>query len=329
MKRIPITVLLLAAAFLASLDSTLVRHASVLGMSECSVRQWLSVPDRLDVAAFGSSRVRAGLSPDAIAQASAGALRSNVNFGRSGLSAMRSYVMLRDLVERGARPRFVFLEVDLEALQTSEPHAAIRPGAQAAFLRYADLASVLEIDGGLGPVGKARLLALTTLDKVRESIIPVLRGAALLDAVRPVDQPVRTCLLANEFALGERGSRELAAQREAMLALHHDRERSYAPGHPRAFQRAQELYYLARIRELLATHGAGLVVARHGAAYEPPLSPAAVAAVRVDVPEFAQPPASLVRATWPTFLDASHLGPDGRAAYSAWLARRLLAPAGR
>jgi hypothetical protein len=320
--------LLAAAAFLASLDAVTVRQAAVVGMGDCSVRQFLGLPRHVDFLALGSSRVRSGISTQAIARASGGALRDNFNFGRSGLSAMRSYITFRDAVEQGIRPRFVFFEADLDALQDTNADAPIKMPVNAAFMKYADAELMLQLsEEELGALSRLRLRLLTWLDKVRGSIIPVVALDPLWALVRTQGAPVPSCQDRADSVQTERGERELQALRRRRAEQGFDptvAERAFREGAASSSPRQQELFFIARARELARTVGAVLLVARHGSAYEPPLSRDAVAQIRRAIPEFVQPPGPVILATWPDYVDATHMGPNARDRYSAWLAGQML-----
>lgn len=327
MRIVPVAVLALAAVFLLSLDATVVRQASVVGMGDCSIRQFVNLPQNVDLLALGSSRVRTGISTEAIVQASGGRLRSNFNFGRSGLSALRSYITLRDAVDRGVRPRFIFMEVDLDALQDTNVSSPIKMPGNVAFMKYADLGVMLEAPHELRMSAKTRLYLLTLLDKVRGSIIPVLAMDPLWGHFRAPGPPVASCQDRADSDITERGRAELEAVRQRELVRNQDTRsmhRAFRPGAAESPLRQQELLFIGKVRELARKLGAVLVVARQGSAYEAPLSDDAIAQIRRDTPEFAQPPDDVVRASWAHFTDAAHMGPRAREIYSAWLAQRLL-----
>ena len=315
----PVAVLLAALAFLLCVDLTPVRHAAVVGLGGCAVRQITRLPPRVDVVALGSSRVRAGISPAVLTLASGAELAVNMNLGRSGLSAMRSYVTLRDALEQGMRPRFVVFEIDLDALQRADRPGPVRLPLHAGIMRWRDIDLLLQLHHDLPAIDRARLQLLGAAAKVRGAIIPVLGAAPVIgqlgDGALVVD-----CQAGLDAEQARQGAGELAERRGLVPAA--AREFSLAP--PEAQERRQELFFIDRARELCHEHGIRLVVVRPGAAYEPALSPSALAVVRALVPEFDEPPAEIVEATWSGFLDAYHMGPSARERYSAWLAGRLM-----
>lgn len=330
MRWLPVAVLAVAAAFLTTLDAVAVRQASVVGMGKCSVRQLLNLPQRIEFIALGSSRVRAGISTEAIEHTLGSAPSSAFNFGRSGLSTLRSYITLRDAMDRGVRPRYVFLEVDLDALQDAQDASPIKMPVNAAFMKYADTALMLELPEGRSSLSIARLCLLTLLDKIRGSVIPVLSMDPLWATLQPGAAPVASCQAGADFERTERGERALDALRRnlpARGAADDHAVREYRAGANGSAARQQELLFVGKVRELAHAHGATLLVARHGQAYEPPLSESAIEAVHRDVPEFVQAPADVVRATWADFLDATHMGPQARVIYSTWLAGLMSRPA--
>jgi len=315
----PKAVLLAALAFLLCLDLAPVRHAVVVGMGDCAVRQFVHLPGHVDMMALGSSRVRAAVSTQAIAAASGGVMSANFNLGRSGLSAMRSYVTLRDTLDRGVRPRVVVLEIDLDALQRRDADGRVRLPLHAAIMRWHDIGLLLDLHSDLSTVERWRLVLLAAAAKVRGAIIPMLGGAPVTGQLG-IDAPVADCQAGLDAEQARQGVTELAERRRtAQAAL---REIALAPADAPA--RREELFFVERVRALCLAHGIGLVVVRPGAAYEPVLSPRALADVRALVPEFDEPPAALVQAAWAEFLDASHMGPGARERYSVWLTGRML-----
>jgi hypothetical protein len=316
-----------AAAFLLSLDAAVLRQASVVGMGECSIRQFLSLPRDIDFLALGSSRVRSGISTQAMERASGGVLRNNFNFGRSGMSAMRSYITLRDVIERGARPRVVFMEVDLDAFQDVNTSSPIKMPANAAFMKYSDVELMLEYPEGLSTLSAMRLRLLTWLDKVRGSIIPMLALDPLSGQLRSPRTPVPSCQEPADFEQTRPGKQEMEALRHRLSERSADfavSTREMRQGSATSPKRQQELFFVAKARELARGLGVTFLVARHGSAYEPPLSRGAVAQIRLEIPEFVQAPDSVIRESWKDFVDIPHMGPVAREQYSAWLAEYIV-----
>lgn len=313
----PKVVLLATVAFMLCIDFTTVRHAAVVGMGNCAVRQFVRLPETVDVLALGSSRVRAGISPAIMSSASGGALSANFNLGRSGLSAMRSYVTLRDALERGVRPRFVYLEIDIDALARTEDRLQLP--MHSAIMRWRDIGLLLELHSDFTPIERLRLRLLAAAAKVRGAILPVLGGAPLTGLLGG-NGPVLGCQDGLDAVQARRGASELAERRLIVPAV--ARELDLAPAESRA--RREELYFVDRVRALCRKHGIRLLVARPGAAYEPALSERSLQQVRALVPEFDEPPADVVKASWGGFLDAYHMGPLARERYSAWLAARFM-----
>lgn len=324
LRHWPALIVLCGLLLFVFLDSPLVRHAAVLGLGHCSLQQYAGAPLAPDFLAFGSSRVRHGISPEEINRASHGRLSNNYNIGRAKLSAMRDYLLLRDLVDRGVRPRVVFVELDLDALRPQSGVQPIRLPPHAAMLKYSDLGLLQQAYPDLDVSTRARLTVLEALSKVQGALAALVTGAplrALLDEQAPAP---RDCRARKPMRWGlkywERRLGRPAADGEPPNPLE-TRPFQVSPDSPAA---RQVLFFMARIRELCRQHGIGLVVARHGAIYEPALTPSAVEEVRLLVPEFIQPPPELVRRTWAGFDDRAHMGHDARMLYSHWLTSQLL-----
>lgn len=327
MRVWPVSLIILAFSFLSSLDSILVRHAAVIGMAKCSVEQVVNMPSQVDLLALGSSRVLEGISTSTIEAASHGTIRRSFNLGRTDLSALRSYVILRDILERGIKPTIVFVEVNINALMDGGSQDQVKIPPHSAIMKFSDIGVLVESHKELGNVELHRLKVLAIFEKVRGSIIPILSGVPVLAWLRAGKQPISDCMDTYSEKQLRIGQEQLEKHRLAYLSTHRVGKPIETDYRPRATVSAswrQELFFLEKIRALCQARGIALVVSRHWRAYEPPLSDSALAEIKTLIPEFEYPPKDLIRHTWAYFRDVAHMGPKAREIYSEWLTSRLM-----
>src|SRR5688572_23352902 len=108
--------LVISLAFLVWIDTSYVRYTIESDRGNCSIWQIIRLPRDVDAIAIGSSRVRRGFDPKFVVSLDDGRLRSVYNLGRRGRDVIRNYVMFRDLLERGVRPKFAYIEINIDAL---------------------------------------------------------------------------------------------------------------------------------------------------------------------------------------------------------------------
>jgi hypothetical protein len=319
MRLWPIVLLAAGLFFLLYIDAPNMRHAAVLGLGNCSVQQYYGIPANPDFLALGSSRVRQGIAPEEIGAESNGRLTRNYNLGRSGLSSPRDYIVLRDLLERGVRPRAVYFELDLNALLRSTDVRLLRVPQYVALLKYSDLYLLQKAQPNMNSVERAQLTALTGLEKLRGAIVAFASGAPFGSAI-PVGQAPHHCRPQDVTAPGI-GQRLRAHIKRAQEP---ETDRQMLQLTPDSAEARQVLFFLAGVRALCQQYGIALVVARPGAIGEPGLGAADEAAVKALAPEFVQPPRELAREIWADFDDETHMGSAARVRYTRWLAKVLM-----
>lgn len=316
--------LLALAGFLYWTDRPAFRYGFVGGSQDCSVRQMVRMPASADFAAFGSSRVRRGIDQSLIVEASAEQISEPFNLGRPQRNIVRTYRMLQDLYDRGTELDYIFVEVDLDHFR---PGTHTQPGVDnyVGVLKYGDILLMNSALKEMQLLPRLHFVGRHLLKKLGDSIAYAASGKfahnyALLD--RPIEN---VCWKRRFDRSTARDRKRLEEWRVKMARKHGDLKTAVDDGAVDATsaQAVAELFFLRRIRDLAARHGTTMIVSQHWRAYQPPLSPQVVAQLQEIIPDFAYPPADVVRSTWPHFMDTRHMGEKARRAFSLWMVSEL------
>ena len=330
MKRALWPALVLAALifFLVWADTPGFRHGMVRGPQACAVNQILSLPPDADFIVIGSSRARESIEPEWLTDASEGRIRHPMNFARSGKGAARNFALLDDLLARGARPTTVLFEVDLDGLMSDEDPRTIPVEHDVGFQPFTAVLESFVIHPQRPLIERLHNVALKILVKVRTALVYALSG----DAVSHQYQAYRSggAEAICKTSLYEVRRRIHIRRYEASIKQF---DKLFGPARSTAeddrfslgetLHAQTELFHLEKMRALAARHQVQLLVTRMWKAGQPPLSQAALSRIRAVIPEFIYPSAEHVRDSWENFIDATHLNPKGREAYSRWLAEEV------
>ncbi len=325
---LPLCLLATLAACIAFSDAVGFRHSFVFNSPSCAVRQVRHLPEHTDFIAIGSSRVRRGIDMGLLEADPDLELRGAFNFGRPGRNPARNLAMLQDILDRGIRPGHIYVEIDLDALASVDDGLALPVMRDASFLTWQHLWSM-----SLSPQSRPWLerlhLGLRHLHaKLNGAIVNTVSGQYLGLQKLKTGPHERVCwrdsfdtpTATNQFRKA-RGKQQFEA-RFGDLSQAWDQE--FVPG--RGWRFETELDQLQKLRELARSHGIGLVISRHWAAYQPPLTPQSIERIQALVPEFVYPDESLVRSSWDGFFDQSHMDSPARAQFTNWLIEQLKSP---
>jgi len=309
----------------ASSNLETVRFSSVLNGSVCSAKQVINLPEKIDVALIGSSRIRRGISTEVLKEESRGEFTEVYNFGRPYRQILRSESLIAHLLEAGKRPSIVVLEIDLDVVRMgSDKRWSWSPG-EAAFL------SLREVLAAVPPTVIARqdIMLRAMEEKLRVALARYLSGDALRIFLGFGEAPETVCWRP-DFDLESEGKQQARATMEAAnRAIFGDLEAAiddrFVPEIGAAGR--MELAVLDRIRHRLAEAGVRLVVVRPNGYTAPLLSPAVIGRLSSLVPELRLPPEDLAIKLTRMHMDGSHYSPAGRELFSRWLTGVLLAQA--
>jgi hypothetical protein len=322
----PVAVLTILLCFLVWSDSADFRHGLVPQTPACAIGQLKHLPADTDFIAIGSSRVLFGIDPETLRIASGGLIQKPFNLGRAGLSAARSYSVLRDLLAQGVRPKYAYFEVDLDAIRNAPSSGRITPDQHIATMSYRDIALLREAHADRPVLEGISAVTESMLKKLKTSLAQTLSGAASRNLRHADTRPPVVCWKPrydqqSDKKIADLRERKASFQRaypHAALAS----DNGFSPAHG-SWQATQEIYFVRKMAELARLHGITFVIGRHWDAYSAPLSRHSLAEIRHIFPEFIYPPPELVRETWPYFYDPRHMGEGARRIYSQWLARQL------
>lgn len=299
-------------------DSTPVRHSGTPSMGRCGVNQFENLPLHPSVIAFGSSRVREGIDPFALDVALHSIGEPSVNVGRTGLSSMRSFVMLRDVLARGVRPHAVVFEIDLQALEGGVPGNPISAPQFAAYMTWKDVVHVAAPFSELSELNRLRLIALTAMAKFGGSVIALL-GAGPLHTWDAAALQMHCRSAAYDLMLVN-----AANLRNGLTSKTTPTKGTAPPLVTQAGLRSpnalQELYYIGLARALCKSQRITFVAIRPKMRGELPLSKASLDELLNVVPEFREPSADEASKMEPGYADDKHMGAPARDLYSKWLA---------
>lgn len=324
----PTLVLALLAVFLFWADSVGFRHGMVMSQQACGVNQILSFPRDVDFVVIGSSRTRQGIDPDLLRDASDGLIRTPMNFSRSGKGAARHFTLLKDLLEEGARPKTVLLELDIGSLMSDTDPSSIPVQRDAGFQSFHTIFQSFYIHPQRPLIERAQNVALKSLIKLRASLVYAASGDAFKhqfqafksDGAASVCRPKyvrRRPIHIQRYEESIKQFDEIFGPSRATMT-----DDRFSVGD--TLQAQIELFYLNKVRSLASQYGVQLLVTRLWRAGQPPLSDQALSRIRAIIPEFIYPPSELVRGSWENFLDATHLNPKGGEDYTRWLASAVV-----
>lgn len=316
-----------------SADFSDIRHGSARNASVCIGQQILNLPKETDVLLIGSSRMRRGISAQRIDEILADGSTA-YNLGRPGLSAARSFVLLRDLFDRGLAPQVVVLETAVEAIRNvddlDKDFSDWRWRADtAAVLKYADVFALPKQSADAGIVGQFALVSQAVFSKLENNISRRTAGD-LEDLNLPEGtKPEQVCFLPEfDNPSPDRIKHNAASKEKAKSKVMVEIGDPYTDYDDRfAFELNSyvrtELYYLEKIRNLLDTAGTEFLLIRVHPFARPPYSDRVLAELEAVLPEFVEPPADILRQTYADFIDPAHMGPASREIYTGWISEEI------
>lgn len=318
-------------AFLVSLEDPEFRFGSAGNARQCLANQIINMPEDPDIVLLGSSRLRRGVSPEQMVEDLGGDLKV-YNLGRSGFSTPRSYVLLRTLYDKGARPSVVVVEAELEAMRGVFARDKVRQRADwkvdsAAALGFRDMLDIPRSVFDAGVFGQMAFVGAGIARKIEMGIEQTLTGERV--KVAP-GQPVDTVCMLKRFDAPDdkRLARQERAKKQyetAQAEVFGDLDTALDDRHDIAensYTRA-ELAYLQRIRDLVDAHGGELLVVRLFPFRSPPISDTVRTRLTELVPEHRSPPESLYREVADMFADVTHFNRQGREIYTRWLSTEI------
>ena len=314
----PWSVLLIVVSIGTIADSTPVRHSGTPNMGRCGVSQIEHLPRHPSVIAFGSSRVREGIDPQALDMNLVGMGEPSVNMGRTGLSPMRSYVMLRDVLARDVRPHAVVYEIDLQSLAGGVTGKPITAPQFAAYMTWKDVVHVADPFLELNALDRLRLISLTAMAKFGGAVMALLGSGPLYTwdaaAMQVHCRSPAYDLIVTTAAYPRGGLTTLATPTKITVPPLVSQAGLLSPN------ALQELYYVGLARALCRSHGILFVAIRPKMRGELPISKASMDELLNVVPEFREPSAGEASKMWLGFADDTHMGAPARALYSRWVA---------
>lgn len=123
-----------------------VRFASIGNSQDCAARQLIDLPQQIDVAVLGSSRIRRGVAPDQLSEELGPGLSAAYNFGRPGRQIRRSESNISYLLDTGRTPKVVVLEADIDLFRLEDEGKWNLPDAEAGYLKYSELFNLVPPD---------------------------------------------------------------------------------------------------------------------------------------------------------------------------------------
>jgi hypothetical protein len=323
LRALPIAGLLTCGVFLLISDFVWYRHNLVRNAHACHVRQIVRFPQDSAFILLGSSRVRRGIDPKEVEAASGGVLRHGMNLARPSNGIARNFSILQDVYARQAKPRVVFLEIDLDSLTAASAAESIRTYKVGRFSPVRQSNYLLEftaLDWFPDPV---RLLAVAQLYTYRLGyLITILFDGKLLESLRQLQRPASDICWLRMF-----GPRRLTPHEAARTTSVPVGAAPSTPTSPRLrddWALHRELVYLREIRSLVGKHGGVLVISRVPKRSDGPLTQSSLARIHSVIPEFIYPPADLLTRLAPFYKDSRHFDAVARQQYSRWLAGVLV-----
>jgi hypothetical protein len=330
MKRALWPALVLAALifFLVWADAPAFRHGMVQSQQACAVNQVMALPPNVDFIVIGTSRIRESVDPELLSEASEGRIRHPMSFARSGKGAARNFSLLNDLLARGARPATVLFELDLDRLMSDKDPKTIPVERDVGFQSFATVLESFVVHPQRPLIERLHNVALKILIKVRTALVYAFSGEAVSHQYQAYRSDGAEAIC--KTSLYEVRRRIHIRRYEASIQRF---DKLFGPSRATAeddrfslgktLHAQTELFHLEKMRALAARHQVQLLVTRMWKAGQPPLSQAALSRIRAVIPEFIYPSAEHVRDSWANFIDATHLNPKGREAYSRWLAEEV------
>lgn len=312
---------------LIATDSEAIRYSGVSNARLCAARQMLGVPLDADVLLLGSSRIRRGFSAETVMDASGGAIASAYNLARPDRGILRDVVMLRDLLERGARPRMVVFEIPIDEFQSppQDDPTALRL-TNASFLRWSDIPQATDVWDvpGQPPLAVAGNLALNKLSLGLELALDGTVASVLTAPAGPIQ---RACLVPRFDKVDKQGERKKQKLLEEVLATNPNHFEAMDDRDVRfeGYEAAAQMRALAMVRSYAQKYGFKLVLTRLPGFTQQPHSARVKSAILEILPEYRFPPDPLYRLDETYFSDEHHVSPAGRQLMSRWLAELLVA----
>lgn len=304
---------------IVSADWPAVRFASVGNSQDCAARQLIDLPQQIDVAVLGSSRIRRGISPDQLSEELGQGLSGVYNFGRPGRQIRRSESNISYLLDTGRTPKVVVLEADIDLFRFEGSGKWNLPDPEAGYLKYSELFNLVppDLEQDYGNLWSKAIKA-----KIGQTV--ALHVTGLTTKVQRARRiPNHTVCWMNRYDR-ETDTKRLSRERKAeeMTAQFGNVETAFDDRFIGADSVAaqMELASIERVRARLGAVGARLIVIRPNGYSEPPLSDAVVQKLQALIPEFVVPPTDLTRTLGKTNIDEAHFGLEGRTLFTHWLA---------
>ncbi|MDX2277556.1 MAG: hypothetical protein NW206_19070 [Hyphomonadaceae bacterium] len=317
------------AALIGFADSPVVRYLSTGKLNACAVRQYQNLPQRVDVLALGSSRMRRGFDPNTFVEASGGRIANVYNLAAPGLHLIRSANTLDDLLDSGHSIGTLIVEADIDALRLGKRSRWNWTPIAARSASWADIFAGSPRTLGRGQAVDPRIVLRGALEKLRQVPVLILTGRVARVLAYPSDRATTVCFDPN-FDVetpGKANSRARAARAALARADELEEGNDNTFVRPRGPKALVEIEVLQRIRERARQAGIRLIVVRPSGFAEAPLHPETVASLKRLVPEFQSPPMELAEQLNDLQIDATHYGPEGRRLYTQWLAEIAISSA--
>lgn len=322
-----VSISILAVLSLALLFSdTMVFRALMAKEFECSFAQIKNMPADADFLAMGSSRVQIAIDPDLLQERSE-SIDHAFNLAKVGSSPERNYSWLKSLLQKGLRPKAVYVEVDLRQVGNLQSRPKWKRSAYAPMASYA-----VQFE----QVNFYQLSVLEDFYIVSDSIIKkldasaaILTGGRLLQAARADfknNNAPNACVVKSfSHKRKKKSIRDIKRWKRKFNKYQKQSGSEFRENFDLGsdWGSKRELYFLDRVQELSEEYNFELVVSRPWMSYERPLSPEDLAEIRTVIPNFAFPPESVVKETWPLFHNPRHMSFEAGDIYTVWLAQTI------
>ncbi len=315
-----VCIIIVGTVAVAGFDHAAVRYPAVsVNARSCVFGQMMGMPEDAAVLLFGTSRVDRGLLPDVMSE-ELGDGEAVYNLGRPDGHMYRHVLMLRDLLERGVRPKVVVFELEI-ANFFAHGDQAVAHYPYAATLKWADIRQAADrwlLPRRLPLVSEGQIALSKLSDGIELTI-----GRAPFDALAAAGKPAAVrCVLRSFYKVTEGGERQKAEAYAAVMAAHPEWPNAWGNATPvwTTMPAISELETARAVEKLAGQYGFQLILFRM-----PPyagLAPSAALRSQMaqEIPEFVFASDELYRLPPEDFMDAHHLSRSGAAKVSRWLA---------
>ena len=317
--------LIVSSIFIASLvlfDTTKFNSTMEANTASCFSNQEMNLPDSADVLFFGSSRTLLGIWPDVFEKQFGEHIENAYNMGRPLQNGGRNYHILEGLLEKGVRPKIVFVE--LNHRHFSDPgKTRDRFGHifKTKHLSYKDLYHRAKIFEDENFLSQYKLVTHQWYDKTSQALSNLLSGRFItiaLEEERPAD---KICWRESfDKPVGKRGKQALEKRRI--------RVETRARKMPKIFDAEKyllkhDIYYANKFRGLADEYGFDIYFSVVMASYLPAYEQDYLDQIRQHIPEFIYPSPTFIKKNSARYKDAVHMNLEGREAYTKWLATEI------